>query len=177
MTSLAATVEALIDASREQAFSTIASIDLTSIFTGYGPLPAVTGVCDQVGGWDNAGQTRSIALSDGSSASEGLTKYRYPEYFSYTLSGFTNVLRFLTTVAHGEWWFEPVSEARTRIRWRYTFVARNAVFLPLLWLTTNVLWRGYMKRALSLAARQIQPYPSQQPSAQDHLSAAFQDGS
>jgi hypothetical protein len=171
MTSLAATVEALIDAPREQAFSTIASIDLTSIFTGYGPLPAVTGVFDQVGGWDTAGQTRSVALSDGSSASEGLTQYRYPEHFSYTLSGFTDVLRFLTTAALGEWWFEPVSEARTRIRWRYAFVARNVAALPLLWLTTNVLWRGYMKRALSLATCQIRPYSAQQPSAHDHLSA------
>ena len=165
MALLATTVEAIVDASREHAFSTIAPIDLTSIFTGYGPLPAVTGVCDQVGGWDSAGQTRSVALSDGSSASERLTEYKYPEYFSYTLSGFTNVLRFLTTAAHGEWWFEPISEARTRIRWRYAFAARNVVVLPLLWLTTNVPWRAYLKRALFLATCQIRPYSPQQPSA------------
>ena len=176
MTSVAATVEALIDAPREQAFSTIASIDLTSIFTGYGPLPAVTGVFDQVGGWDSAGQTRSVALSDGSSANESLTEYRHAEYFSYTLGGFTNILRFITLAAHGEWWFDPVSEAKTRVKWRYAFVSRNVVTLPLLWFTTNVLWKGYMKRALALSVRQIQPNGAQQVKAPSHLSAALQDG-
>ena len=173
MTSVAATVEALIDAPREQAFSTIASIDLTSIFAGYGPLPAVIGVFNQVGGWGSAGQTRSVALSDGSSANEGLNEYRYPEYLSYTLSGLTNVLQFLTTDAHGEWGFDPVSEARTRVRWRYAFESRNVATLPLLWFTTNVLWRGYMKRALALSVRQIQPNGAQQAKAPSHLSGAL----
>jgi hypothetical protein len=156
MTSLATTVETAVDAPREQAFSTIASIDVSTIFTGYGPLPAVTGVLDQVGEWDAAGQTRSVTLSDGSSARERLTGYKSPGYFSYTVSGFTGVLRFLTTSADGEWWFEPVSETKTHIKWRYAYDPRNAIAVPLLWFIVNVLWRGYMRKALSLSKCQIE---------------------
>lgn len=79
MASLATTVETIIDVPKEQAFCGIMPIDLSSIFTGFGPLPAVTGVTDQVGGWDAAGQTRSVTLSDGSSAKEEITGYKNPE--------------------------------------------------------------------------------------------------
>ena len=64
-------------------FNHIAPIDLTTIFTGYGLLPAVVGVRDQTGAWDAAGQTRTVTLSDGSSAQESLTKYESPDSFGY----------------------------------------------------------------------------------------------
>jgi hypothetical protein len=173
---IAATVEAIVNGPREQVFPTIASIDLSSIFTGFGPLPAVTGVTDQVGGWDSAGQTRSVMLSDGSSASESLTEYRHPAYFSYTLGGFTNVLRFLTTSANGEWWFESISEAKTHIRWRYAFKPRSVVTVPLLWFVANALWRGYMNKALALSKRQVESTVAQQACAPDRLSAPLHNG-
>lgn len=156
MALLATTVEAVIEVPRERAFLGIMPIDLSSIFTGFGPLPAVTGVTDQAGGWDAAGQTRTITLSDGSSAKEVITEYKHPHYFSYTVSGFTGVLRFITTSANGEWWFEPISEDRTHIRWRYAYKSRNVIVTPLLWFIVNVLWKGYMEKALSLSKRQIE---------------------
>jgi hypothetical protein len=156
MASFTTTIETVFDVPREQAFSGIIPIDLSSIFTGFGPLPAVTGVTDQVGGWDAVGQTRSVTLSDGSSAKEEITGYKHPQYFSYTVSGFTGVLRFITTSANGEWWFEPVPEAKTLVKWRYAYHPCNVVTTPLLWFIVNVLWRGYMKKALSLSKRQIE---------------------
>ena len=153
---LATTVETIIAVPREQAFLGTVPIDLSSIFTGFGPLPAVTGVTDQVGGWDAVGQTRSVTLSDGSSAKEEMTGYKRPQYFSYTVSGFTGVFRFLTTSANGEWWFEPVSKVETHIKWRYAYNSRNVVTIPPLWFIVNVFWRGYMKKALSLSKRQIE---------------------
>jgi hypothetical protein len=80
MTLLATTVETIIDVPREQAFLGIVPIDLSSIFTGFGPLPAVTGVTDQAGGWDAVDQTRSVMLSDGSSAKEVIAEYKHPQY-------------------------------------------------------------------------------------------------
>jgi hypothetical protein len=156
MASLATTVETVINVPREQAFLGIVPIDLRSIFTGFGPLPTVTGVTDQVGGWDATGQTRSVTLSDGSSAKEEITGYKNPHYFSYTVSGFTGIFRFLTTSANGEWWFEPVLEGKTLIKWRYAYHSRNVAAISLLWLIVNVFWRGYMKKALSLSKRQIE---------------------
>ena len=74
MASLATTVETIVDVPREQAFLGIVPIDLSSVFTGFGPLPAVTGVTDQVGGWDAAGRTRSVMFAGGGSAKEKLTE-------------------------------------------------------------------------------------------------------
>ena len=87
---------------------------------------------------------------------EKLTEYKAPHYFSYTVSGFTGVFRFFTTSANGEWWFEPVSENKTRIKWRYTYNARNVVTIPLLWFIVKVLWRGYMQKSLSMTKRQVE---------------------
>jgi hypothetical protein len=55
MTKLAADVSTEVDVDQITAFKHIVPIDLTSIFTGYGPLPAVTGTRNQVGGWDTVG--------------------------------------------------------------------------------------------------------------------------
>jgi hypothetical protein len=142
--------------SREVAFERIAPIDLTTIFAGYGPLPAVTGVEEQTGAWDAAGQTRTVLLSDGSSARESLTNYEHPHYFGYTVSEFTGTLGLLASSATGEWWFIGVGPDRTRIKWRYTFNAKSAFAAPILWIITHVLWRGYMRSALKLSVQQLE---------------------
>ena len=155
--SLPASVETVVAADEARCFLHIVPIDLAGIFTGYGPLPAVTGTRGQSGGWDAAGQTRTVLLSDGSTAQERLTGYRHPDYFSYTVGGFSGSLRFLAASAQGEWWFEPVpSAAATRIRWRYAFTARSVWVAPLLWFIATVLWRGYMRKALRLVKAQLE---------------------
>lgn len=157
MRSTTAEVQIIIDAPLEKAFEHIVPIDLTSIFTGYGPLPAVTGTQNQTGGWNAAGQTRTVLLSDGSSAQEELTEYQYPAYFAYTVKGFTGFLRFLTREAYGKWWFERVpGKEATAIRWRYEFVSRSLFVEPLLCFITQELWRGYMRKALGLSRSQIE---------------------
>lgn len=152
MRSLSATVKA----AQAAAFEYIVPIDLASIFTGYGPLPAVIGIQNQIGAWDAAGQTRTVLLSDGSSSQERLTKYQPPRYFSYTISNFTGALRFLTTSAEGEWWFSGSSSGQTHIKWRYAFKARSLLAVPVLWFITNVLWQGYMRKALQLSIKQVE---------------------
>jgi hypothetical protein len=156
MRSLSATVNIDVAVSQSTAFDYNVPIDLTSIFTGYGPLPAVIGIKNQTGAWDGAGQTRIVLLSDGSSAQEILTKYERPNYFSYTVSGFTGALRLLITSANGEWWFSTTSLGQTRIKWRYAFNARSALAVPVLWFITNVLWRNYMHKALRLFKAQVE---------------------
>jgi hypothetical protein len=156
MSLLSTTVQTNVTANQADAFERIVPIDLSSIFTGYGPLPSVTGTQNQVGAWDAAGQTRTVHFSDRSSAQERLTKYEHPVYFSYTVSNFTSLLRFLTTSAHGEWWFSFGTLGETHIKWRYAFNARSVLAVPLLWLITNTLWRNYMYQALQLSKAQIE---------------------
>jgi hypothetical protein len=104
-------VSATVTVETTEAFLQIVPIDLTSIFRGYGILPAVIGTQSQTGNWDAIGQTRTVHLSDGSYAKELLTKYQVPNYSGYVVSNFSGVLGFLITRAEGEWWFESCSSS------------------------------------------------------------------
>jgi hypothetical protein len=169
VTSFSATAHINIAAQQATVFTHIAPIDLASIFIGYGPLPAVTGTQNQIGAWDEVGQTRTVMLADGSSANELLTQYDHPHSFSYTVSGFTGVLRFFTTHANGEWWFDAhPSSGTTTVRWHYAFAARSVFSSPLLWLITNVLWRGYRHKALTICKDQIESGIAQQSRIADY---------
>ena len=149
MASYTATVETEIAADQASVFNHVIPIDLASIFKGHGPLPAVTGVQNQTGPWDKVGQSRTVLLSDGSSAREIITRLEAHHYFRYTVSDFSGGLRFFTTAADGQWWFEPVSSSGpTHVKWSYTFKARSLLSAPVLWFITRFLWRPYMRQAL-----------------------------
>ncbi|MEZ5443030.1 MAG: hypothetical protein R3F15_16280 [Lysobacterales bacterium] len=157
MRSATAEVHITIDASQVESFERIVPIELSSIFTGYGPLPSVVGTQDQTGNWDGAGQSRTVLLSDGSSAQEALTDYQYPAYFAYTVNEFTGILRFLAKEAHGQWWFEQLPGTRTTsIRWKYEFISRKRWLEPVVCLITQHLWKGYMSKALRLSKAQVE---------------------
>lgn len=152
MEATAATVRMTINAPKAKAFRHIVPIDLASIFTGYGPLPSVAETRNQTGPWNAAGRSRTVVFSDGSSAMETLTAYDDANRFSYRITGFTGVLRFLASEARGEWWFKSTSTGQaTLVTWRYEFVGRSKWLKPLVSLFTKRLWRGYMERALNLA--------------------------
>jgi len=156
VSSLSTTVETTVKADQIATFDYIAPIDLKTIFTGYGPLAAVKSTQNQVGAWDVAGQTRTVHLSDGSSAQEVLTKYERPNYFSYTVSGFSGALRFLTTSANGQWWFSSTAPGETHVKWHYAFNARSVLAVPILWFIATFLWRNYMRKALLLSRIQVE---------------------
>jgi len=162
MSSFSAIVETEVAGAQIAVFEHIVPIDLRLIFTGYGPLPAVSGVQNQTGGWNEAGQTRTVTLSDGSTARELLTKYNHPHYFSYTVSDFSGVLRFLTVSANGEWWFETnPSSGATYVKWSYTFNSRSLFVSPVLWFITSFIWRGYMNKAIKLCKSYIENMAAQ----------------
>ena len=121
--------------------------------------PAVTSTRDQTGDWDAPGQTRTVCLSDGSTAKEHLTAYDYPTYFSYTVSDFTGSLRFVTTGANGEWWFAAnPAIGGTDVKWRYAFKPRVSLAAPFLSFIAKVLWRGYMRKAIGLCKSEFEAH-------------------
>lgn len=137
------------------AFHFTVPVNLGSIFTGWGPLPAVTETTDHTGAWDTVGQTRTVWLSDGSYAQERLTGYRSPLHFTYTVTPQTGMLSLLVREARGAWWFLPDSGGGTEIWWQYDFHPRTPwAWLPLAFI--SVLWQAYMKRALHLLVRQLE---------------------
>lgn len=157
MPTAASVVQTTINTPMKDAFGHIGPIDLTTIFTGYGPLPAVSGTRDQTGRWDTAGRSRTVLFSDGASARESLTGYEFPRRFAYHLDGFTGVLGLLASEAQGEWDFQQSPDGTaTTVVWRYEFVSRNRWLAPVLKLFVNSLWSGYMLRALSLTKDQVE---------------------
>ena len=153
MASIEVQVTATSAAPVEATFDQIVPIDLTTIFTGFGPLPAVVGVSDMTGAWDAAGQSRTVHLDDGSTARERLERVTRPHYFSYRLGDFDGALRHIAAGAHGQWWFTPHGDT-TDIRWSYAFESRSAATVPAV-LAISRVWKRYMQRALDAAVTSV----------------------
>lgn len=149
------TVAVILLTTPEQAFTVIAPINLPQIFRGYGPLPAVVRVEGQSGPWAVAGAVRHPQFADGGSAVETLVSYDAPHYFAYTIHGFTNALRWLTSGVRGEWWFREQEDGTTLVRWCYGFTPHSAWARPLLWLVVRLLWAGYMRAAIERAGAAV----------------------
>ena len=101
----AVTVSATVPADRAHVFDVIVPIDSSSAFHGYGPLPAVTGTSDESGPWDGLGRTRTVHLSDDSSAPEKITSYVRPTAFGYCVGPFAGAFGRVVSHADGSWIF------------------------------------------------------------------------
>jgi len=142
------TVSRRIDEPRDALWARFVPVRLEDILGAYGPVPAVTGTSGQTGPWDVVGSSRTVHLADGSSATERVTAVHAPQVFAYTVSGFTNPVRFLAHEARGVWVFEESGE----VRWTYTFAARSRAAAILLAPVVRLAWRGFMRRGLDALA-------------------------
>jgi len=131
-------------------FEQVAPIDLTAIFKGWGPLPAVTGTRDQTGDWDHVGVSRAVLLADGSSAREELVAYNPPHHFGYKLT-FGGRFGAVVSDAAGTWWFKPAAGGGTEVEWTYAFAPRPGAGL-LVSLGLAPLWRRYAAQVLARGA-------------------------
>jgi hypothetical protein len=87
----AVTVQTRAAATPQHAFKVNVPTDLSLVFKGWGPFPAVRGVENQTGAWDHVGAFRYPVLSDGTTANETLTEYTVGQSFSYEVTSFTNI--------------------------------------------------------------------------------------
>lgn len=133
------------------AFEVNVPIDLSLVFKGWGPFPAVRGVENQTGAWDHVGTSRNPVLSDGTTAKETLTEYTLGHSFAYEVTSFTNILGSLVEGVRGEWTFTPDGEG-TVIRWTYEFKPRRGRYL-LVRRGLAPLWRHYMQAGTEAAAK------------------------
>lgn len=101
------------------------------MLTGYNLLPAVVRTSGNTGPWDQPGSSRTVHLADGTTAREQVTDYDRPRYFAYRTSDYTFSLKYLSTGAKGQWWFEE-KDGQTNIRWTYAFKAKGPVTASLL---------------------------------------------
>ena len=150
------TVRAVARAEPGRIFDVIVPIGLERIFHGFGPVPAVLGVRDQIGLWDHAGASRTVLLADGSEAYETLAWHDRPRGFGYRLEpGPGSSLARLVESARGTWAFAPADDGGTAIAWTYAFRPRRgrgsvvrAVLAP--------VWRQAARRALALAVQEAE---------------------
>ena len=143
---IAVTLNTSIEAGKSHVFDFIAAEGvLPIVLTGYSPfLPAVVATSGNTGPWDRPGSSRLVHLKDGNTAVEEVTGYDRPDFFSYKSSRFTFALKYLATGATGEWWFETDGSA-TKVRWTYTFKAKNLLATMILPIFARFLWSGYMR--------------------------------
>lgn len=146
---VAVTRETFVSHAIQGVFDFVAAEDvLPKILTGYGLVPGVAFTSDVSGPWDQPGSHRIVHLADGSTASEGVTHYDRPSYFAYRVSNPSFALKHLMTEARGEFWFEAADRG-TKVRWTYTFNARNRLLKLPLTLFVKSQWKGYMDVCLA----------------------------
>lgn len=143
----------------DEAYARVLSMQLSLLFTRFGPLPAVTGVRDQDGAWDRAGQTRVVELGDGSEMTEELVSVQPGVRFDYRLTGLTGPVRFLVDHVDGRWAFDPKAAGGTTVIWSWRMHPRTTAAYPGV-LALGLLWRGYARRALARLGAVLDARPS-----------------
>lgn len=150
MKPVSVTVERLALVDPEVAFDAIVPVDLASIFTGLGPLPAVKGTAQQVGDWDAAGNTRMVLLSGGATMAERLTDVRRPDVCAYEVTPQRGPLGLIVHHIDGQFAFAPADSGSTRITWTYSFAAKRGRRAAVVLLAP--LWRRYAKQVVARCA-------------------------
>lgn len=145
---IAVTVSADVQAPLSHVFAVAVPVDLTKVMLKRGPLPGVRSIEGQTGPWNQAGQSRRIHLTDGSSVHEVMTEYVRNVSFSYRVTGFSGPFGALIDHAKGDWRFTEAGPA-THIDWTYTFTPRSGLAAPILRLIVRALWPGYIGAALA----------------------------
>lgn len=141
-----ATADAVVRVGIADTYSIANTIDPTTVYPKFGPLPAVVEVRDQSGGWDTVGRTRQLMLSDGGSVIERITDAASPTFFAYELSDFQKLFGRLVSGARAEWTFAEV-DGGTRIHWTYAFHPLPGAGL-IVGAIVGLFWARYMRRVL-----------------------------
>jgi hypothetical protein len=138
----------VVPVSPEDAFGRTLPAPLPVIFSRWhGVFPPVKQVHDQTGGWDVAGQTRTVLLAGGASMREELTSVEPPRAFGYRLTTITGPLALLVDHVVGEWTFKPAAGG-TEIAWRWDIHAKSPLASRLLPLFAR-MWIRYARHVLA----------------------------
>ena len=135
-------------------FPRLTQHDPTKFYPRSGILPAVVEVRDQTGGWEAAGETRTIVLSDGATLVETLRSAEAP-LFSYDLTRFTGLFGTLVAHAHSEWTVTEHGDG-SMIAWTYSFTSRPGRGF-IIAAIVRLAWGPYMRRVLPAIAASTVP--------------------
>jgi hypothetical protein len=150
---VSATVATTIDAPVEDVFDWFVDLDIARVLNGYGPLPAVLETREQTGPWKVVGQTRTLSMSGNIRATQQVLVCDRPRFFAYRVTGFTHVLDSLSHGAEARWWFDPISDRSTSLRWTYTFWPRSIVGKLGIYPVIRSIWHWYMQSTIQQMKR------------------------
>lgn len=124
---------------------------LTALLVGWGPVPATTEIALLDGATEPAvGVRRRVRTADGAELEEEVLAFERPRRHTYRLYGeFAGLAKLLVTEGFGDWRFEAVGEAQTRVTWRYEFELRSVLALPLAIPMMKVAFSGMQKATLA----------------------------
>ena len=125
MTAVDITSNTAIEGNILELFKYVVPIDVNRIFERKGIVPGVQS-SSNTEKWYKAGQTRTIVFDDNSQANETLESVIEPESFSYTITGFSSILRFFVAKIDGTWTFQS-KDGMTAIAWKYSLHPRKTV--------------------------------------------------
>ncbi len=145
--------EVVVDADIERVFDYATDpAKVPSLFTGFGPIPAILRMEVQGDGVQRTGGRRTIHNSDGTALEEDLVEFERPRAQAYRLHGqFVGVTRFILREGSGRWTFESVagsSRPATRVRWDYAFVLVSPLALPVALPLAKLAFRAAQRRCL-----------------------------
>ena len=133
-------------------FEKVVHMDVPQYFTGRWPIASVHSVREQVGHWNQVGETRKIHLNDGTHLTERISSYQSGDHFAYELGNLTGALNILVEKVEGIWKYVPMENGSTVINWRYDFYPKSVIIQPLTWLFVKLLWLPYMKQVMNRIA-------------------------
>lgn len=119
----------------------------------YGIIPPIKEVRDQTGGWDAAGQTRTLLMVGGGRVREKLTSVDAPNSFAYTLSDISGPLAALVSSVDGKWSFAPAGTG-TRVSWQWTLHPKSSATARLL-PAFGKMWQGYARVVLEKLSAEL----------------------
>ena len=131
-----------------ECFNYIVPVKLAHIFRPYLLLPGVKHT-DEAERWATPDISRTVYFTDGSTAKEELLTVEPPQSFTYRISAFTGINKFLVSHINGTWQFTPNND-KTDIKWTYSLICHNTVARFAAKVVVAPMLRRYLQRALQI---------------------------
>lgn len=139
----------------ENVFRYVVPVDLHIIFKKKGFIPGVISTSNKEK-WYFPGMSRTVMFDDGSSAFETLTGVIEFESFTYKISQFTSIFKYLIFEINGRWNFKNMNNEKTEIYWEYSLSPRNFFCSIVIFLFVKRSLTFVLKNALNILKDNIE---------------------
>lgn len=148
-------VHTTVAAPARKCFDYIVPVELGHIFRPYLFLPGVKHT-DEAERWFTPGLSRTVYFTDNSKATEELLTVEASRSFTYKISKFTGINRFLMVHIDGAWQFSENDTKTTSIEWAYSLTCHNVATRLIAKTVVAPVLRRYLQRALRVLKQDLE---------------------